>query len=125
MTSEPLKLISDGMAALGLNYAFERWEDEPKYPYFTGEYQETPSTTEDGMQEADFILTGWHRGEIADLEAAKEKIENYFYRDGRTAIAPNGNAVVVSYSHSFVIPSGDAELNKIEIHLNVKEWKVT
>ena len=125
MTTEPLKLISDGMEALGLNYAFERWEDEPKYPYFTGEYQETPAESEDGMQECDFILTGWHSGEIAALEEAKEKIENYFYRDGRTAIVPNGNAVVVSYSNSFVVPSGDAELKKIEIYLNVKEWKVT
>ena len=125
MTTEPLKLISDGMAALGLNYAFERWKDDPKYPYFTGEYQETPAESEDGMQECDFILTGWHRGRIADLEEAKEKIENYFYRDGRTAIAPNGNAVVVSYSNSFVVPSGDTELKKIEIYLNVKEWKVT
>lgn len=125
MTTEPLKLISDGMAALGLNYAFMMWEGEPKYPYFTGEYQESLPMTEDGLQEADFILTGWHRGSWLELETAKEKIENYFYRDGRTAIASNGNAVVVSYSHSFVIPSGDAELNKIEIHLNVKEWKVT
>ena len=125
MTSEPLKLISDGMAALGLNYAFERWEDEPKYPYFTGEYLEEESTSEDGMQQCDFILTGITRGSWLDLETAKEKIENYFYRDGRTAIASNGNAVVVSYSNSFVIPSGDAELKKIEIHLAVKEWKVT
>ena len=125
MTTEPLKLISDGMEALGLNYAFERWEDELKYPYFTGEYQETPAESEDGKQECDFILTGWHRGRIADLEEAKEKIENYFYRDGRTAIAPNGNAVVVSYSNSFVVPAGDAELEKIEIYFNVKEWKVT
>ena len=124
MTSEPLKLISDGMAALGLNYAFERWEDEPKYPYFTGEYLEEESTSEDGMQQCDFILTGITRGSWLELETAKEKIENYFYRDGRTAIASNGNAVVVSYSNSFVIPSGDAELKKIEIHLSVKEWKV-
>ena len=97
MTTEALKAVEAGMTALGLNYAFLRWKDKTKYPYFTGEYQ----------------------------EAAKEKIENYFYRDGRTAIASNGNAVVVSYSNSFVIPSGDAELKKIEIHLSVKEWKVT
>ena len=125
MTTEPLKLISDGMAALGLNYAFERWEDEPKYPYFTGEYLEEESTSEDGMQQCDFILTGWHRGSWLDLETAKKKIENYFYRDGRTAIASNGNAVVVFYSRSDVIPSGDAELKKIEIRLKAKEWKVT
>ena len=125
MTSEPLKLISDGMAALGLNYAFMMWEGEPKYPYFTGEYLEKESTSEDGMQQCDFILTGWHRGNWLDLETAKEKIENYFYRDGRTAIASNGNAVVVFYSRSDVIPSGDAELKKIEIRLKAKEWKVT
>ena len=125
MTTEPLKLISDGMEAIGLNYAFAMWEGEPKYPYFTGEYQESPPEDESGRQDATFILTGFTRGRIADLEEAKEKIENYFYRDGRTAIAPNGNAVVVLYSNSFVVPSGDAELKKIEIHLNVKEWKVT
>ena len=76
MTNEPFKLISDGMEALGLNYAFERWKDEPKYPYFTGEYLEEESTSEDGMQQCDFILTGWHRGSWLDLETAKEKIEN-------------------------------------------------
>lgn len=125
MTSEPLKLISDGMAALGLNYAFERWKDKPKYPYFTGEYLEEESTSEDGMQQCDFILTGITRGSWLDLETAKEKIENYFYRDGRTTIASNGNAVVVFYSRSDVIPSGDEELKKIEIRLKAKEWKVT
>lgn len=125
MTSEPLKLISDGMAALGLNYAFERWKDKPKYPYFTGEYLEEESTSEDGMQQCDFILTGITRGSWLELETAKEKIENYFYRDGRTAIASNGNAVVVFYSRSDVIPSGDEELKKIEIRLKAKEWKVT
>ena len=125
MTSEPLKLISDGMAALGLNYAFERWKDKPKYPYFTGEYLEEESTSEDGMQQCDFILTGITRDSWLELETAKEKIENYFYRDGRTAIASNGNAVVVFYSRSDIIPSGDEELKKIEIRLKAKEWKVT
>ena len=125
MTSEPLKLISDGMAALGLNYAFMMWEGEPKYPYFTGEYLEEESTSEDGMQQCDFILTGITRGSWLELETAKEKIENYFLRDGRTAIAPSGNAVAVCYNNSLVIPTGDAELKRIEIHLGVKEWKVT
>lgn len=124
MTTDVMKLISDGMTALKLNYAFAEWKDEIIYPYFVGEYQETPATTEDGLQETDFILTGFTRGEWADLEAAKEKIENYFYKDGRTAIAPSGNAVAVFYANSLVMPTGDAELERIEIHLEVKEWKV-
>ena len=126
MTSEPLKLISDGMAALGLNYAFERWEDEPKYPYFTGEYLEEESTSEDGMQQCDFILTGITRGSWLELETAKEKIENYFNRiSGKTVIADNGTTVAIFYNNSLVIPTGDAELKRIEIHLGVKEWKGT
>lgn len=125
MTTDMLKLISDGMEAIGVNYAFAEWKGEIAYPYFVGEYQETPAMTEDGLQEADFILTGFTRGEWAELEAAKEKIENYFYRDGRTAIASSGNAVAIFYGNSLVIPTGDAELKRIEIHLEVKEWKVT
>ena len=123
MTDE-LKLISDGMASLGLNYAFVEWKDKPAYPYFVVEYQESPAMSEDGLQEADFILTGFTRGSWADLEAAKQKIENYFNKYGLTTIAPSGNAVVVLYSNSFVVPTGDAELKRIEIHLDVKEWKV-
>lgn len=126
MTTEPLKLISDGMAALGLNYAFAQWEGDIMHTYFVGEYQESPSETEDGLQEADFILTGITRGSWLELETAKEKIENYFNRiSGKTVIADNGTTVAIFYNNSLVIPTGDAELKRIEIHLGVKEWKVT
>ena len=124
MTNDTQKLVLEGMIALGLNYAFMEWKDNPVYPYFTGEYQEQPVLSEDGLQEAAFILNGFTRGGWSDLEAAKKKIENYFYREGRTAIAPSGNAVAVCYNNSFVVPTGDAELKRIEIHLKVKEWKV-
>lgn len=124
MTTDAMKLISDGMEACKLNYAFMEWKGKPVYPYFVGEYQEQPAVSEDGLQEADFILNGFTRGSWADLEAAKTKIENYFNRYGLTAIAPSGNAVAVCYNNSFVVPTGDAELKRIEIHLAVKEWKV-
>lgn len=124
MTKDVLKLIDTGMTALGLNYGFVEWKGKPVDIYFVGEYQEEPAMSEDGLQEADFILTGFTRGSWDDLETAKENIENYFYRDGRMTIASSGNAVVISYSNSFVVPTGDAELKRIEIHLDVKEWKV-
>ena len=125
MTSEVLKAVKNGMVALGLNYAFIEWKSEPVYPYFVGEYTESPSTTEDGLQECDFILTGWTRNSYEELETAKEKIENYFNKiSGHTVIANNGNAVAIFYENSLVVPTGEAELKKIEIHLNVKEWKV-
>ena len=124
MTTDVLKLISDGMTACKLNYAFAEWKRKPVYPYFVGEYREQPAVSEDGLQEADFILNGFTRGSWADLEAAKTKIENYFDRYGLTAIASSRNAVAICYNNSFVVPIGDAELKRIEIHLAVKEWKV-
>lgn len=131
MTKAALKIISDAMAFLGLNYEFMEWNGEPVYPYFTGEYQEIPPLYESGLQESTFLLTGFARQSGTDrnawleLEDAKEKIANYFNKvGGKTVIAENGTAVAVFYSNSLVIPTGDAELKKIQINLDVKEWSV-
>ena len=125
MTSEMLKAVKGGMEALDLNYAFMQWEGDIVYPYFVGEYQESPPMSEDGLQEATFILTGFTRGSWLDLEAAKEKIENYFNKiSGKTVIADDGSAVAIFYANSLVVPTGDAELKRIDINLMVKEWKV-
>lgn len=120
-----LNIINSAMAEMGLNYAFIEWKGEPAYPQFVGEYQETPSTTEDGLQESSFTLTGVTRGSWLELEQAKAKIEKYFNRvSGKTVIADDGSAVAVFYAQSLVVPTGDAELKRIEINLDVKEWKV-
>lgn len=125
MTSLMLKAVKAGMASLGLNYNFMRWDKKPVYPYFVGEYQETPANSEDGLQEATFILNGWTKDSWEGLEAAKEKIENYFNRiGGKTVIAENGTAVAIFYENSLVVPTGNDELKKMEIYLLVKEWKV-
>lgn len=125
MSKEGLKIIKDAMKALGLKYAFMEWNGKPVYPYFIGEYSETPPLNEDGMQETTFLLTGFSRESWMALEDAKEKIEAYFNKvGGRTVIADSGSAVAVFYSNSLVIPTGDAELKKIQINLVVKEWKV-
>lgn len=126
MTNLMLKVVKAGMASLGLNYDFMRWKKDPVDLYWVGEYQESPSDNESGLQEATFILNGWTRGSWEVLEAAKEKIEDYFNKiSGKTVIADNGTAVAIFYENSLVVPTGDAELKKMEIHLLVKEWKVT
>ena len=119
-----LKAISEGMAVIGLNYAFAEWKDKPKYPYFVGEYQEAASMTEDGMKEATFILTGFTRKSWLELEEAKEKIEKHFNRISGKIVTAEGSAVAIFYGSSLVVPTGDAELKKIQINLEVKEWKV-
>ena len=127
MSKAALKIISDAMHSLGINYDFPEWDGKPVYPYFVGEYSETPSMNEDGMQETSFLLNGFARGKAGwiALEDTKEKIEKYFGKvGGHTVIADNGSAVAVFYSHSLVVPTGDAELKRIEVNLTIKEWSV-
>ena len=126
MSKQMLKAVSDGMKAMGLEYGFGIYSKKPVvYPYFVGDYTETESAREDGFQESTFLLTGFHRGTWLELEDAKERIEKYFNRvSGKTVIADNGSAVAVFYSHSLIVPTGDAELKSIQVNLTIKEWKV-
>ena len=123
MSGDILKIISDDMTALGLNYAFLRWTSDVIYPYFIGEYTEEPNITEDNLQDTAFLITGTTRGSFIDLETAKANIEK-LYRDGKRVITASGNGVVIFYESSLTVPTDDAELKKIQINLLIKEWKV-
>lgn len=129
MTKEALKIISDDMASLGIEYDIGTYSGNAKgkviYPYFVGEYQEIEPYTEDGLQETMFMLGGFSRGSWLALEEAKEKIERHYSKvDGNRMITANGTAVVIFYANSLIVPTGDAELKRIQINLRVKEWKV-
>lgn len=126
MSKQVLKIISDTMTALGLEYGFGEYSGNPVvYPYFVGEYTETEMFDESGLQEGTFLLTGFSRGSWLDLENAKERIEKQFNRvSGRIGITDTGSAVAIFYAHSLIVPTGDAELKSIQINLNIKEWKV-
>lgn len=129
MTIKGLNIISNAMEALGLNYGFGEYrlgeDEEAPEIYFVGEYQEIEPVYENGMQESSFLLTGFSRGSWLALENAKEAIRDYFNKvSGKTVIAEDGTAVAIFYAHSFVVPTGDAELKKIQINLDVKEWSV-
>lgn len=127
MSKNLLKVVSDGMTELGLEYEFGEYTKEPiVYPYFVGEYTETEPMTEDGLQETTFMLSGFSRGTWLTLENAKAKIENYFNKVyGKTVMADDGSAVAVFYGSSLIVPTGDEELKKLQINLLVKEWKVS
>lgn len=119
-----LEIIKKDMEALGLNYAYMGWVGKPAYPYFVGEYQEDDPLNEDGEQETTFMLSGFSRSSQDELEKAKAKIKKYYGTTGKTVIADDGSAVAIFYSTSSPIPTGDAELTKIQINLKVKEWTV-
>lgn len=125
MSKAVLKIISEAMKTLGLNYKFMEMPSPPSYPYFTGEYQESVPMYETGEQQSTFILTGWTRGTWLELEEAKEAIRNYFDKVGGVkVIADDGTAVAIFYSTAFTARTGDAELKKIQINLDVREWSV-
>lgn len=128
MSEEALKIISDSMKAMEMNYDYPRWKGKVEYPYFVGEYQEIEPLSEDGQQDTAFMLTGFARGEDAPfvLERAKQKIKEYFPPvGGRQAITDTGSAVAIFYTGAFAnLPTGDAELEKIQINLSIKEWSV-
>ena len=126
MSKQVLKIISDTMNALGLEYGFGEYSGNPVvYPYFVGEYTEMEMFDESGLQESNLLLTGFSRASWLELEDAKERIEKQFNRvSGKIGITEIGSAVVIHYSHALVVPTGDAELKSIQINLRVKEWKV-
>lgn len=125
MSNEALKIISESLESIGINYEFGTWSGKIVYPYFTGEYQEVTPMNEDGMQESTFILTGFSRDSWLALEDAKLKIKKKYNKtDGLLVIAEDGTAVAIFYGNSQIIPTVDAELKKIQINLVVKEWSV-
>ena len=126
MSKNILKIVENAHKVLGIPYAFVEFKDNPiTYPYSVGEYTETEPMNEDGMQESTFMLNLFHRGSWAELAEAKEKIEKYFNKVyGKTVIADDGSAVAVFYANALIVPTGDAELKRIQINLHCKEWSV-
>jgi hypothetical protein len=126
MTRNALKIINTAMNHLGLEYGFVRYTKHPVvYPYWVGEYQEAPPMYESGLTTSTFMLTGFHRGTWEDLEKQKESIENYFNKiSGKVVMVDDGSAVAIFYANSLIVPTGDAELKRIQINLDVQEWSV-
>lgn len=130
MTIKPLQIVENAMQALGIEYGFGMYSGNADgkivYPYFVGEYTESPITDESGLQNATFMLTGFHRGTWEELETAKAEIERYFHKvGGKTVMADDGSAVIVFYDSALVVPKDDAELKSIQINLSIKEWSVS
>lgn len=120
---DKLKFIDEQMGVIAVPYELGEWTSRVRYPYFVGECTEEPITTEDGAEQSTMILTGFNRGGLLALEAAKAKIKKHFPAiEGLRADTDSGS-IAVFFDGSFPVPTGEAELKKIEIHLKIKEWK--
>ena len=124
---EVLAFINTELEIAGVPYEFLEWTQPVAYPYFVGEYNEFEPTVESGECEKTFILTGFCRGKDARLrlEEIRSNIETAFPAlTGKIATLDSGSVVAIFYGNSFYVPTGEAELYKIQINLSIKLWKV-
>ena len=118
-----LGIIKDELNNIGVPYEFMRWTDPVQYPYFVGEYSEAPITTEDGHKESTMILTGTTKGSWLELEQIRAKIEGHFHPICGLHKSTDEGAAAIYYSNAFPVPTGEADLKRIQINLQVKEWR--
>lgn len=121
--TEVLGYIDAKMTEIGIPYEFMMWTAGVTYPYFVGEYTETESTTEDGLEDKTFILTGTTKASWNELMTACDKIKKYF-ETNQTAVLDSGSGIAVFYNSSFPVPTGEENLKRLQINLDVKLWKV-
>lgn len=123
MTTEALAYINESLESLDIPYEFMGWTKDLLFPYFTGEYTEIESLNEDGMEQGTMLLTGTTKNGYLELEEIRNKIKDFFPKEGRTAILDSGSGIAVSYLTSLPVPSGEQGLQRIQINLSVKEWR--
>lgn len=121
---EKLKFINNQMGMIDISYEYGQWSSEIRYPYWVGEITEEPTNAEDGQGVSTMLLTGFHRGKMIDLLSDMEKIKRRFnpihgFR-GKTA---SGGSIAVFFDGFFTIPTGEADLKKVQINLKIFEWK--
>lgn len=118
-----LGIFATEMKSIGVPYEFMRWTSDVEYPYWVGEYSETPTDTEDGYKEMTLLLTGTTKGSWLELEQQKAKIENHFPAIYGLRKSIEGGTVVFYYSNSFPVDTGEADLKRIQVNIQVKQWK--
>lgn len=118
-----LTVFKDEMTNIDIPYEFMRWSSEVNGVYCVGEYTETSITTEDGYEEGTMILTCTGRGSWLELEKIKEKIKNHFPAVCGLRRTTKTGTVVFYYSNSSLIDTGEADLKRIQINIDVKQWK--
>lgn len=120
---DKLKYISEQMDLIAVPYNFGEWTAPVVYPYGVGEITEDPITTEDGAEQSTLLLTFFHRGKMIDLLEIKNRIRRHFPPIYGLRGKTQDGAIAVFYDGFFLVPSGEADLKKIQINLKISEWK--
>lgn len=118
-----LGIINTELHGMDVPYEFMQWTSHVTYPYWVGEYSEVPVITEDGYKESTVILTGTTKGSWLELEQTRAMIEKHFHPICGLQKSTEDGVVVIFYENSFPVPTGEADLKRIQVNLRIKEWK--
>lgn len=124
MIETALGIANDELNKIGVPYEFMRWTSE-NIPdvYWIGEYSETPTDAEDGYREGTLMLTGTGMNAWLELMQHRAKIEDHFPIEGGLRISTAKGAVVIFYANSFPVPTGEENLKRMQVDLQIKAWK--
>lgn len=116
-----LEIIKRELDALGIDYYYMiNTASTVKYPYVTGEYNESEYSYEDNSNVAEMLLEVWNRDSDVELVKLNDLIKNHFRN---LIVCEEGLTVHISYANSFPVRTGDYKLKKREIHLDINFWE--
>lgn len=118
-----LGLIGAEMQNIGVPYEFMRWTQSVKGRYWIGEYSETPTDTEDGYKEITLMLTGTTQDSWLELEQDRAKIEDRFPSVCGLRKSTDKGVAVFFYENSFPVDTGEDNLKRMQVNLQIKAWK--
>lgn len=118
-----LGIVQTEMENMGIPYEFMRYTSPVNGRYWIGEWSESPVTAEDGSRHGTMLLTGTTRANWLELYQDREKIENRFPSVyGLRKSTENGTAVFY-YGNTFPVDTGEENLKRIQINVDVYEWR--
>ena len=123
MIEKALGIVNTELQSIGVPYEFVRWTSTDTDIYWVGEFTESPTDTEDGYEEGTLILTGTTKRLWSVLMEHRAKIKDHFPSIGGLRKSTDVGSVVIFYDNSIPIPTGDANLKRIQVNLRIKMWK--
>lgn len=115
-----LDIVNATLTANNIPYEYEYWTSKVTYPYFVGEYREDDYSFEDGKSNGVFTIRGWSRSNTLELLLYRDIIEELF-RDMQ--VIKDNKLCFIRYGGAFTVPTGEEGLYRLDVKLQVSEWK--
>lgn len=121
-----LGIAAKELNSIGIPYEFMRWTDpDVPDPYWIGEYTETATLTEDGYEEGTLLVTGTTQGSWLKMLQDTQTIKDHFSPIYGLRTTTDWGTVVIFYDTCFPVDTGQANLKRMQVNLQIKAWKGT